>query len=164
MNKIKSTYFVTLIAIVVCTANVTGQTDKELKLWYDQPATSWMTEALPIGNGYIKTMIFGGAEEEHIQFNEESLWTGGKGEWDEYNGGNRENAHKYLPEVRRLLNEGKYGEAHRLANRELTGTIKKDANAEGWVGFGAYQPFGDVFVKPAHSTTIKNYNRELNIS
>src|SRR5690606_18100111 len=119
---------------------------------------------LPIGNGYMGAMIFGGAEEEHIQFNEESLWTGGKGEWDEYNGGNRENAHKYLPEVRRLLNEGNYEEAHRLANRELTGRIKKDTNAEGWVGFGAYQPFGDVFVKPAHSTTIKNYNRELNIS
>src|SRR5690606_2603119 len=103
-------------------------------------------------------------EEEHIQFNEESLWTGGKGEWDEYNGGNRENAHKYLPEVRRLLHEGKYDEAHKLANKEHTGRIKKDANAEGWVGFGAYQPFGDIFVKPAQSGTVTDYRRELDIS
>lgn len=45
-------------------------------LWYDRPAKDWMTEALPIGNGRIGGMIFGGVEQEHIQFNENSLWTG----------------------------------------------------------------------------------------
>ncbi|HLT52163.1 MAG TPA: glycoside hydrolase N-terminal domain-containing protein, partial [Arenibacter sp.] len=44
------------------------------------------------------------------------------------------------------------------------GRIKKDANAEGWVGFGAYQPFGDIFVKPAQSGTVTDYRRELDIS
>ncbi|MEK7782127.1 MAG: glycoside hydrolase family 95 protein [Verrucomicrobiota bacterium] len=49
---------------------------KKLCLWYDQPAKTWMTEALPIGNGPMGAMLFGGTEVERIQFNEISLWTG----------------------------------------------------------------------------------------
>lgn len=49
-----------------------------LSLWYKQPATEWMTSALPIGNGRIGAMIFGGVEEERIQFNDKTLWTGSK--------------------------------------------------------------------------------------
>ena len=47
-----------------------------LCLWYEQPATSWMTEALPIGNGSLGAMLFGGTDIERVQFNEISLWTG----------------------------------------------------------------------------------------
>ena len=133
-------------------------------LWYKQPATNWMKEALPIGNGYMGAMFFGGVEEEHIQFNEESLWTGGKGEWEAYDGGNRENAYKYLPEIRRLLNKGKFNEADELANKELTGIIKADKGNSIWEGFGAYQTFGDVFVKTNHKNKAQDYHRELNIS
>ncbi len=123
-----------------------------------------MTEALPIGNGYMGAMFFGGTEEEHIQFNEESLWYGGKGEWDQYNGGNRENAYTYLPEIRRLINEGKYKEADQLASKELTGIIKGTNDNGGWEGFGAYQTFGDLFVKIDQSGEPTNYIRELDIS
>ena len=45
-------------------------------LWYDRPAKDWMTEALPIGNGWLGGMIFGGIENEQIQFNEISLCAG----------------------------------------------------------------------------------------
>ncbi len=48
----------------------------KLVLWYQQPATDWMTSALPIGNGRIGAMIFGGTEQEHIQFNDKTLWAG----------------------------------------------------------------------------------------
>lgn len=48
----------------------------ELKLWYTSPATKWMSQALPIGNGRIGAMIFGGIQHEHIQFNDKTLWTG----------------------------------------------------------------------------------------
>ncbi|MCM4169509.1 hypothetical protein KCTC52924_00547 [Arenibacter antarcticus] len=165
MNFKKRSYFSALITIVLFTTyNLVGQTNEPLKLWYNQPAQKWMTEALPIGNGYMGAMIFGGIEEEHIQFNEETLWTGGKGEWDQYNGGNRENAYKHLPEVRRLLNEGKYQEAHQLANKELTGIIKADAGNDVLEGYGAYQPFGDLFIKPAQEGEPKNYKRTLDIS
>jgi len=55
-----------------------------LTLWYQQPASDWMTEALPIGNGQLGAMIFGGMKKEHIQFNEESLWIGDEHETGAY--------------------------------------------------------------------------------
>ncbi|NKI25459.1 glycoside hydrolase family 95 protein [Arenibacter sp. 6A1] len=165
MNKLKPIYFGALIGIFLFTSSsLLAQKGEELKLWYQEPAKSWMMEALPIGNGYMGAMIFGGIEEEHIQFNEETLWTGGKGEWADYKGGNRENAYKHLPEIRRLLNEGKYKEAHQLANKELTGIIKEDKGNDVLEGYGAYQPFGDVFVKPVQQGEPTNYTRELDIS
>ena len=49
-----------------------------LKLWYKEPAKDWMTHALPIGNGRIGAMIFGGIEKEEVQFNDKTLWDGDK--------------------------------------------------------------------------------------
>jgi hypothetical protein len=51
-----------------------------LSLWYRQPATDWESQALPIGNGYIGGMVFGGVSEERIQLNEKTLWSGGPGD------------------------------------------------------------------------------------
>ena len=48
----------------------------KLSLWYEQPAKLWMTEALPIGNGPMGAMLFGGTDIERVQFNEISLWSG----------------------------------------------------------------------------------------
>ncbi|NEW81043.1 MAG: glycoside hydrolase family 95 protein [Mariniphaga sp.] len=72
MKKIQLTLFLMLFCSVWIHAK---STDNELKLWYTQPASKWL-EALPIGNGSLGGMIFGGVEQEHIQFNEESLITG----------------------------------------------------------------------------------------
>ena len=60
-------------------AVVLADTPDDLTLWYDKPATDWETQALPIGNGALGAMVFGGVESEQIQFNEKSLWTGGPG-------------------------------------------------------------------------------------
>ncbi len=150
-----------LLVIVACKKEKVINKDS---LWYDKPATNWMKEALPIGNGYMGAMFFGGIKEERIQFNEESLWTGGKGEWKDYNGGNRENAHQYLPKIRQLLKEGQFEKAHELANRKLTGVIKADKGHSVWEGFGAYQAFGDIFIKTKHEGKAQNYHRKLNIS
>lgn len=144
--------------------DVMPMAEKELKLWYEQPAEDWMQQALPIGNGYLAAMFFGGIAEERIQFNEETLWSGGRGEWEDYNGGNRPGAHKYLPQVRSLLQAGKYEEAHALANKELTGVIKENKGNGQWAGFGAYQSFGDLYIRPSHSSSTSKYKRELNIS
>lgn len=66
----------TLSLILICSVWINAKPAKnELKLWYTQPASKWL-EALPIGNGSLGGMIFGGVEQEHIQFNEESLITG----------------------------------------------------------------------------------------
>ncbi len=63
---------------------VTNAKSNSLKLWYDKPAKDWMTEALPIGNGRLGGMIFGGIETEQIQYNEISLWTGDEKETGAY--------------------------------------------------------------------------------
>jgi len=59
--------------LLVVSLNATAN---ETKLWYNKPATNWEKEALPIGNGRLGAMLFGGAPKERIQFNEESLWIG----------------------------------------------------------------------------------------
>ena len=76
------------------------------ELWYRQPASQW-TAALPIGNGRIGAMIFGNPAQEHLQFNEETLWDSYPREYQ------REGAYKFLPEIRKLLSDGKQAEAER---------------------------------------------------
>jgi alpha-L-fucosidase 2 len=72
-----------------------------LVLWYDKPAAEW-TEALPVGNGRLGAMIFGGPANEQLQLNEDTLYAGSP-----YDPNNPE-ALKALPEARRLIFEGKY--------------------------------------------------------
>ena len=62
------------LLFTLCSAPIANATDT--KLWYDKPATDWMREALPIGNGDFGAMVFGKTDVERIQFNEKSLWTG----------------------------------------------------------------------------------------
>jgi alpha-L-fucosidase 2 len=56
----------------------------KLVLWYRQAATNWMTSALPIGNGQLGAMVFGGPDQEHLQFNEKTVWTGNKTTYGAY--------------------------------------------------------------------------------
>lgn len=77
-------------------------------LWYQQPARNWV-EALPVGNGRLGAMIFGGINEERIQFNEDTLWSGEPKDW------NNPEARTLLPEVRRLIFEGDYVAASKLS-------------------------------------------------
>ena len=82
---------------------------KDLVLWYDEPAQSWMRQSLPIGNGYMGAMVFGGVTEETVQFNEKTLWTGGPGS-ENYNFGItdtvKEQAYNQLMAVREKLLQG----------------------------------------------------------
>ncbi len=122
---------------------------KELKLWYEQSANAW-TEALPIGNGRLGAMVFGGIQTERIQLNEESLWTGGPIE--------RANpeALENLDKVRQLLFEGKYAEGDRLAQQKIMGT-RID------VGKHTYQTLGDLFLEFEGINEISEYRRELDL-
>ena len=85
-----------------------------LKLWYQQPAAKW-TDALPLGNGRLGAMVFGGVGQEHLQFNEATLWTGRPRNY------NRPGAAQYLPQIRQLLAEGKQAEAETLAEQHFMG-------------------------------------------
>ena len=83
-----------------------------LSLWYPVPAKAW-TEALPIGNGRLGAMVFGGVREERLQLNEGTLWAGGP-----YDPASPE-ALAALPEVRRLIFENKYKQAERLISEKV---------------------------------------------
>ena len=75
---------------------------------YDSPAASWEEEATPLGNGFIGAMVFGGVENDRIQINEHTLWSGGPGANQNFDGGNAstpERAHAALKEVRELLQQ-----------------------------------------------------------
>src|SRR5687768_17775861 len=112
-----------LVCFLLASISVAGQTD--LWLWYDKPATKWV-EALPIGNGRIGAMIFGGVAEDRIQFNEETLWTGAPRDH------NKPDAHRYLDEIRKLLFEGKQKEAEALAEKHFMGARSDEGSRAGW--------------------------------
>ena len=119
----------------------------DLRLWYKAPAQEW-TEALPVGNGRLGGMIFGGVEKEHIQFNEDSLWTGIPRDYS------NPQAKEYLPEIRRLLLDGKQLEAERLAMRTFMSIPLRQER---------YQPFGDVWIEFDGSPEFSDYRRELDL-
>lgn len=120
--------------------NSVSTLNSDLKLWYNQPATDWESEALPIGNGFLGGMIFGDVQKERIQFNEKTLWEGGPGEQPDYKGGIRGDRTENLANVRKLLEDKKYEEARVMIldpEKGMTGDK---------TGFGAYQNFGDIYL------------------
>ncbi|QHV99969.1 glycoside hydrolase family 95 protein [Spirosoma endbachense] len=112
----------TLLLMTILAAQAQPPVRQPLTLWYRQPARQWV-EALPIGNGRLGGMVFGGVETDHIQFNEETLWTGGPREYQ------REGAAQYLPQIRQLLVDGKQAEAEKVAQEHFMG---KQSNEEGY--------------------------------
>ena len=86
-----------VLVAVSATAVVTSSSFAgDLQLWYEKPAASWV-EALPVGNGRMGAMVFGGAAEARFQFNEDTLWVGQPHDYA------REGAREHLPTLRRLL-------------------------------------------------------------
>ena len=88
---------------------------KQYQLWYDAPAKDWNI-ALPLGNGRMGAMVFGGTVLERISLNEDSCWYGG------FRDRVNPDAKKYLPVVRQLLKEDRIAEAQQLAEEALTAT------------------------------------------
>jgi alpha-L-fucosidase 2 len=131
-----------------------------LTSWYRQPAKNW-NEALPIGNGRLGAMVFGGVASERLQLNEDSLWSGSPQDAD------NPEALKALPEIRRLLFAGKYGEAEKLANRTLICKGAGSGHGRGArVPYGTYQSLGDLrleFGGDSNSPAM-NHRRELDLS
>ncbi|RLD71518.1 MAG: glycoside hydrolase family 95 protein, partial [Bacteroidetes bacterium] len=120
----------------------------EYKLWYNQSAKIW-DEALPVGNGRLGAMVFGGVYKERIQLNEESLWAGKR-----FNT-NNPNALRDLPQIRDLIFEGKIKKAYKLGNESLLGIPPR---------FRSYQTLGDIYMSFDSLATFKNYQRELNLN
>jgi len=139
--------FTFLLSLLTLLSFGTKGSDNTLKLWYNRPAEKW-TEALPIGNGSLGAMIFGGVENERIQFNEETLWTGSPHDYA------RKGASAYLDTIRQLLFQGKQKEAQDLAMKEFMSVP---------LGQKSYQPFGDLNLHfPGHNE-FSRYSRELDL-
>ncbi len=119
-----------------------------LLLWYDKPASEW-TEALPIGNGRLGAMIFGGMQTERIQLNEDTLYAGSP-----YDPNNPE-ALQALPEARRLIFEGKYQEAHDLVGAKMMAHPIKQM---------PYEPIGDLKLTFNGHDNITFYRRQLDLN
>jgi alpha-L-fucosidase 2 len=118
-----------------------------MKLWYREPAAAWL-HALPVGNGRLGAMVFGGTREERLQLNELSLWAGGPREC-----ANPE-ALTHLPEVRKLVFAGQYAEAEALCDRFLLGS----PNA-----IRPYQTLGDLSLVFDGVDESEGYRRELDL-
>ncbi|MCC7052848.1 MAG: glycoside hydrolase family 95 protein [Gemmatimonadaceae bacterium] len=116
-----------------------------LAIWFRQPATEW-NRALPVGNGRLGAMVFGGTAVEHLQLNEETLWTGGP-----YNPVVK-GAAGALPEIRRLLFAGDVPRAHDLFGRTMMGRPFEQMK---------YQPLGDLLLTFPQHDSITAYRRTL---
>ena len=118
-----------------------------LTLWYKKPAEAW-TDALPIGNGRLGAMVFGGIAQERIQLNEETLWDGGPRDT------NNPNALEALPKVQQLLFDNKNEEATQLASETMHGIPER---------IKSYQSVGDLFLEFVQSDRVTEYRRELDL-
>jgi alpha-L-fucosidase 2 len=145
MRIIKNTLLALLIIAPLIVLAQRGEMDQQ-RLWYRQPAKNW-DEALPVGNGRLGAMIFGGTNSELIQLNEETLWTGGPVDPDPNPG-----AKDKLSSVRKLLLNGQNGQAVKL----MRGMQGPNTNM--------YQPLANLHLKQDYVGEVTNYRRELDIS
>jgi len=145
--KIKSLLAI-LVAFLVSSIFISAKEDNNhLKLWYTNPAQKW-TEALPIGNGRLGAMIFGGVENDRIQFNEETLWNGAPNDYA------HKGAVKHLDKIRQLLFDGQQKEAEELAMAEFMSVPLNQKT---------YQAFGDLNLHFPNQSVFTNYHRELDL-
>ena len=118
----------------------------DMFLWYRQPAVAWL-QAMPLGNGMIGAMVFGGVPQERIALNESSFWSGRPHNYD------NPEAFKYFPQIRDLVFADKFQEAEKMANEHFWGIPKAQE---------AYQPIGDLLLDFG-ATNFTDYRRELDM-
>lgn len=127
--------------------SATASADDPLKIWFDKPAADW-NEAVPIGNGRLGAMIFGGVPSEDLQINDNTLYSGEPGDRDL-----PLDVAKDLGQVRQWLREGKYAEVHKWVTKHWLGRAQN-----------CYEPLGDLRMDFHGSGEVKKYARELDIS
>jgi len=122
--------------------------DPATLIWHREPAGIW-EDALPVGNGRLGAMVYGGVEEERIQLNEDTYWSGGP-----YNSV-VEGGYKSLPEIQKLLFEGEPIKAHKLFGRHLMGYPVEQMK---------YQSMGALHLFYETDRQYSNYKRWLDLS
>src|SRR5216683_605849 len=119
--------------------------DSSLLIWLQQPAAKWV-DALPLGNGRLGAMVFGGVRQERIALNEDTLWSGYPRDW------NNTAAQKSLPVVRRMVFEEKDYHGADQECHKMQGPFNQ-----------AFQPLGDLLIDFEHRGDATSYRRELNL-
>lgn len=146
---ILSLFFITVAA--QATEGISGGDgevfDPSTYIWFSSPATKW-EEALPIGNGRLGAMIFGGTDEERLQLNEDTYWSGGPYSTVVKGG------YKMLPEIQRLIFAERYLEAHNLFGRNLMGYPVEQQK---------YQSFANLHLFFDHGKSVTDYKRSLDL-
>jgi alpha-L-fucosidase 2 len=122
--------------------------DPSAMLWYESPAKEW-EEALPVGNGRLGAMIFGQYDEERIQLNEETYWSGGPYATVVEGGA------EVLPEIQKLIFEGQPVKAHKLFGRRLMGYPVEQQK---------YQSLADLCLFFEKQATVTGYKRWLDLN
>src|SRR5215217_1925767 len=131
-------------------AEFTGEAkppEEPLSLWYRRPAKEWL-EALPVGNGRLGAMVFGGVARERLQLNEDTLWAGGP--YDPTNA----DALAELPEARRLIFDGRYKDAEKLLSERMMAKPLRQM---------PYQPLGDLLLDFPEVKSVSTYRRDLDL-
>lgn len=137
-----------LVASVLLGAGALHAADEpDVRLWYRRPAAAWI-EALPLGNGRLGAMAFGGTQHERLALNEATVWTGGPYDPDPLDG------HRALPEIRRLVFAGRLAEAEALFERSMMARVWEQAK---------FQPLGDLRVTVPEHALVADYRRELDL-
>ncbi len=158
MNKLNTASFIATLTLAfsgLLSAAGNESFPSETTIWFDKAANNF-TESAPLGNGRLGAMMFGGVDEEQIVLNESSVWSGSPQDAD------RPEAYKVLPEIQKLLLEGKNAEAEALVNANFT--CKGPGSSGGQ--YGCYQVLGDLHLSfPAGDTNlpVTNYHRELKL-
>jgi len=145
--------FVAAVAMAAdsCASGATPAADapNAMLLWYRQPAANW-NEALPVGNGRVGGMVFGGVKSELVQLNEDSVWSGQRYYIE------KPEVRENLPQVRQLLFDGKLSEAQALVEKFMT--TKPDPR------YGSYQPLGDLRITfEKLDGEVADYRRQLDL-
>ena len=128
--------------------SVSFSQNRALKLWYNHPSGTTWENALPIGNGRLGAMVYGNVERETIQLNEHTVWSGSP------NRNDNPDALASLPEIRRLIFDGKQKEAESIANKTI---ITKKSHGQ------MFEPVGDLHLVFDGHNSYTNYYRELNL-
>jgi len=150
-GKLKFLFFCLFVSEIVY-----AQSDVQVK--FDAPAVHF-TQSIPLGNGRLGAMVFGGVNRERIVLNEISMWSGG------IEDPNRHDAHEYLSSIQQLLKEEKNKEAQELLQKHFTSAGQGSGNGNGKnVKFGCYQILSDLFIN-WHDTLhpVTDYKRALQI-
>jgi alpha-L-fucosidase 2 len=127
--------------------SASAKSSGKMLLWYRQPGVKWL-DALPLGNGYMGAMIFGGIQQERIALNESSFWSGRPHDY------NDTNAINYFPQIRDLVFAGKFQDAEKMADDHFWGIPK---------GQQAYEPIGDLLLNFDGTNEVQDYRRELDM-